>query len=92
MARATFAQYQAAAKRIARVWGAEEGYGPIAVRDWNGDGRHAIVWEDGAPYDWTYLIDGGTDEEFGIRYTRVAPPKGFFFEPITHYALGIYEA
>lgn len=88
---ATMRQYEAAAKRIARLWHAEEGYGPRAIRDWDGPGRHAIVWEDGAPYGWTMLLDGGRDEEFGIQYPAVPAPAGFFFEPYTHYAAGIFK-
>jgi hypothetical protein len=90
--KATFAQYEALAKRIHRLWGGTAMWGgtrPVAVRDWGGDGDHAVVWEEG-PYNWTMLLDGGRDEEFGMQWKAIPAPKGYFLEPITHYAVGIY--
>lgn len=76
--------------------------------DWleSGPTRWAIVWEEG-PYEWAYRASmGGTDEEmtslvadeFGsgaARAVKLEEPlrvSGLFLEPVTMWALGIYEA
>lgn len=63
--------------------------------DWMGDGPSpAIYWEEG-PFQWTYLFpEGGVDEEFGGSHPDVSSkiPKSVFVEPITQWAIGLYDA
>lgn len=70
--------------------------GPKLVKDfdWSGTGGapYAIVWE-GGPFEWTMTAGhGGIDEEFGFKIKAVAFPESVFCEPMTGWALGIYEA
>ncbi|RLE16365.1 MAG: hypothetical protein DRJ50_15140, partial [Actinobacteria bacterium] len=45
--------------------------------DWFGDPGPAIVWE-GGPYEWTMLVYGGIEEEFGFKLEAVEFPKTVF--------------
>jgi hypothetical protein len=73
----------------------DEQYGPKLVRNWDwlesGSTKWAIVWEGGL-YEWAYMAQSGGVSEFG---TDVPPakawPKGTFAEPVTSWAIGIYE-
>ena len=58
------------------------------------DGTPAVVWEDGAPYDWTILANfGGIEEEFGFSVPAIGTlPKNIEVEPINGYALAIYKS
>jgi hypothetical protein len=78
----------------------EPGYGPkLMDEDWD-EGFWAIVWEEGAPYEWTLAAEvGGTDEELSVlRGERVdipaaaSWPKGVFAEPVNNCVLGLYPA
>lgn len=86
----------AAVRRAFKAY-VSDGYGPKLVKDWNWgftvahDYDWAIVWEEGSPYNWTYLFpDGGIDEEFGGRHPAVDLPDGVWTEAITGWALAIY--
>jgi len=86
----------AAVKRMFSAY-IEGDYGPKLVKDWNWgwttstDYAWAIVWEEGSPYNWTYLFPfGGVDEEFGGRHTGVELPDDVWTEAITGWALAIY--
>src|SRR4051812_7159622 len=53
-------QAEAAARAVAKAYGAEPDYGP---KVWDDDGRLVILWEEG-PFEWTYSASmGGFDEE-----------------------------
>lgn len=68
-------------------------YGPVLVEDYDGRGNPAVVWEDGAPYEWSLLaFHGGIEEEFGFRVPEVAPVDGVFAEPVNGHVLGLYPA
>lgn len=73
--------------------------------DWLGGSLapYAVVWEEG-PYDWALLAtSGGVDQELTslmagylkpgavIEREAIKQPDGVFCEPITAWALGIYE-
>lgn len=87
-----------AVKRAFPAWARGKGaVGPKLVKDWNWgftyshDYDWAIVWEEGSPYNWTYLFPhGGTDEEFGGRHPAVTLPDGVWVEPVTGWAIAIY--
>lgn len=80
---------------------------PTLVEDYTESGHPAIVWEEG-PYDWPFLIHGGTSEEDHALFAEasaefgqtMAPPvrppakipTTVFAEPINHIALGLYPA
>jgi hypothetical protein len=90
---AAFSQYEALANRIWRIWGKSFPEGtpkPVAIRDWDGPGRHAVVWEEG-PYEWTTLTEGGRDEEFGFTWKPIPAPKGHYLEALTYYAVSIAD-
>lgn len=72
-----------------------EQYGPQLIHNWDwldsGPTKWAIVWE-GGPYEWALLAETGGRTEFG----RAVPPAknwpaGTFAEPVTSWAVGIYE-
>jgi hypothetical protein len=77
----------------------EPGYGPQLMDDWD-ENFWVIVWEEGAPYEWTLAAEvGGTDEELSIlRGERVdipaaaSWPKSVFAEPVNYCVLGLYPA
>ena len=85
----------ASIKKVYRAWleDASEDMRPKLVKDWDwlgtGPAPYAIVWE-GGPYEWTFLIHGGRDEEFGVKVEAVQVPESVFAEPITSWALGLY--
>jgi hypothetical protein len=69
------------------------------LRD-DGD-RFVIVWEEGSPYQWTYIALTGhqeVDEEASslmgrtVRTKAASAPMGVFAEPINHIELGLYPA
>lgn len=80
--------------------------GPVLIPDF--DGRDwTVMWEEGAPFEWPFLLGGGVDEEMasllsefmddeaaGKAATQQAAvfPKGVFVEPVNHYSVGIYPA
>jgi hypothetical protein len=70
-------------------------YGPTLVEDWDGEGW-AVVWEDGAPYEWALLYGGlaagyeVTEEEFGFKFKPVKKVTGVYTEPYYSYVLSIY--
>jgi hypothetical protein len=74
---------------------AEVNEGPKLIHNWDwldsGPTTWAIVWE-GGPYDWALLAETGGRTEFG---RAIAPaknwPAGTFAEPVTSWAVGIYE-
>lgn len=75
----------------------DEGYahGPKLIKDWDwldsGPTKWAIVWEEG-PFEWALLAQHGGKMEYGAV---IAPakhwPAGTFAEPVTSFAIGIYE-
>lgn len=83
--------------------------GPKLIDGTDYDGRPdpIIVWEDGAPYEWTYLASmGGVDQEtaslaaeFGgtVKPTPAASehpawPAGVWAEPVNTVTLALYLA
>jgi hypothetical protein len=81
----------------------EGDYGPKLIKNWEwgfDTSRYvhrplaydwAIVWEEGSPYNWTYLFPhGGIDEEFGFNHKEVELPDDVWTEPITGWAIAIY--
>jgi hypothetical protein len=73
----------------------EAGYeGPILLQDWDWVGvtPWAIIWE-GGPYEWAILFGGGGYDHDTMSMIDPTPdPEGVFTEPVTSWALGIYEA
>lgn len=56
-------------------------------------GFHTSGWSiayEGGPYNWTMLIGGGIDEEFGIKYPEITFSKHVFAEPVNNCILGLY--
>jgi len=68
----------------------QEGYGPKLLEDWDGH-DFVIVWEEGAPYDWAFLLDGGTEEEYGFKVPAAKIPSTVWTEPINHCVIGLYR-
>lgn len=68
----------------------QEGYGPKLLENWDGI-DFAIVWEEGAPYDWAFLIGGGIEEEFGFQVPAAKLPKTVWTEPVNSCVVGIYH-
>jgi hypothetical protein len=59
--------------------------------DWpSGPAHPAVVWE-GGPFEWTMLLHGGVDEEFGFRVEATEMPAGVWYEPDTYWAIGLYR-
>jgi hypothetical protein len=83
-------------RRIVARWPDAEGHAVIQD-DVMGFGP-GIAWEEG-PYEWAYLAaSGGVDEEmaaefgYAIRPTRpISPPKGWYIECITSWAVTLEE-
>jgi hypothetical protein len=81
-----------AVKRMFRSY-IDGDYGPKLVKNWEWNSHYdwAIVWEEGSPYNWTYLFPfGGIDEEFGFNHAAVDLPDDVWTEPITGWAIAIY--
>jgi hypothetical protein len=81
---------KAYAAKIAKTWGYPPEQGPQVVLDWDGPGKHVIVWEDYAPYDWPQLLHGGIEEEFGFKLPAVPAPKGYWTEAVNHLTIALY--
>lgn len=86
-----------AVKAAFRPWIDDDATGPTLVKNWSWTGisaaPYAILWEEG-PYEWTHLFPfGGIEEEFGSRIKSVEGrvPESVFVEPITSWAIGVYE-
>jgi hypothetical protein len=82
-------------KQFAAFIEPDDKYGPQLVKDWDwldsGPTPWAIVWE-GGPYDWAHLAEVGGTTEFGTKIPAAkAWPKDTFAEPVTGWAIGIYE-
>lgn len=90
----TKAKAEAVRRAVAKQFAADPAYGPQVCMDY--DGHPAIVWEDGAPYEWTYHVGSLAagyavrDEEFGFTWKPVPFPAGVFMEPVSHLVLGLY--
>jgi hypothetical protein len=70
-------------------------YGPQLIHNWDwcasGPTKWAIVWE-GGPYDWALLVEHGGTMEFGTVVPAAKHwPAGTFTEPVTGWAIGVYE-
>lgn len=100
-------QAEAVRKAVAKMFAAEEGYGPKLRdrRDYDGQPGWQIYWEEG-PFEWTYRFpDGGFDEElyslaeeFGTENARrianrpaVTLPAGVYVEAINHWSIALYR-
>ena len=64
-------------------------YAPKVLRGWDGHDT-VIIWEDGAPYDWTILVNGGYDE-FGTTYAPCTMPPGVHAEAVNGCVLALYR-
>lgn len=56
-------------------------------------GFHTTGWSiayEGGPWDWTYLIGGGVEEEFGFKMPPITFGKHVFAEPVNNCILGLY--
>lgn len=79
-------------KQFAGFISPEDGfYGPKLVMDY--EDFPAIIWEDGAPYDWPQMVKwGGIEEEFGIKIPSIPDkewPAGVWTEAINCCAVAI---
>lgn len=69
-----------------------DGYGPKLMTDFDGH-DWVIMWEEGSPYQWTYMFPGGgIEEEFGFRIPEVQLPDGVWAEALTSYSLAVYPS
>lgn len=71
-------QAESATRAIGKAFGASERNGPTLVKDYEGlygVYNYAILWE-GGPFEWTYLLQGGFDEElFSMIYPEFEPDR-----------------
>jgi hypothetical protein len=74
----TLAEARQARDDIAGAFLHEPGYGPHLMEEGFDDRQWTIVWEEGAPDEWTNRLDG-----------RVAAPAGTYFEAVNHLQLAI---
>jgi hypothetical protein len=69
-------------------------YAPKLIKDWDylesGPTKWAIVWE-GGPYYWALVAKNGGGLDVGEIPPAKHWPKGTFAEPVTGWAIGIYE-
>jgi|GEM_PF-4516969 len=69
---------EAMSKRIAKLYGVSVEDGPKFNDVWNGPDRPMVGWE-GGPYEWVY-----SDEVAALA------PKGWYVEPVNHWAIALY--
>jgi hypothetical protein len=84
--------------------GTNQEFGPKLVEDWDWTDSpvpFAIIWEEG-PFEWALrAASGGIDpemadavREFNVTVTEEKPvpvPDSLYLEPVTNWAVGIYE-
>lgn len=79
--------------------------GPVLIPDL--DREWTIVWEEGSPYDWPFMLGGGVDVDMvnmmtefmseadavkGATHQPTVFPAGVYVEPVNHISVGIYLA
>ena len=64
---------------------------PVVLQDFDGV-EFAIVWENGSPYEWSYLFPfGGVEKEFGstIKGVSAMLPKGVWVEALNSFSVAV---